>query len=249
MRALEISIHVPLAGDDQLCDLWEALLFNFYPRPPCGGRLPIPAMCSAPQCDFYPRPPCGGRPPGFTLLFPPAEFLSTSPLRGTTVRRWGMGRRSLYFYPRPPCGGRRAGRGFLPGANHFYPRPPCGGRPTLRFMGSPPFQFLSTSPLRGTTWNDEVRGYDGSHFYPRPPCGGRPRWWRLDIIWGTFLSTSPLRGTTRGLVPLIPGSRYFYPRPPCGGRRKSAGNRAGYQHFYPRPPCGGRPGKYLRRST
>ena len=33
---------------------------NFYPRPPCGGRLrEWSGGCKI--IDFYPRPPCGGR--------------------------------------------------------------------------------------------------------------------------------------------------------------------------------------------
>ena len=39
--------------------LWKTR-FNFYPRPPCGGRHSAP-VCVGPTSDFYPRPPCGGR--------------------------------------------------------------------------------------------------------------------------------------------------------------------------------------------
>ena len=34
-----ISIHVPLAGDDRVRILDGIEHHNFYPRPPCGGRL------------------------------------------------------------------------------------------------------------------------------------------------------------------------------------------------------------------
>ena len=100
---------------------------DFYPRPPCGGRLSLRLFRLVIQ-NFYPRPPCGGRPL-------PLYFSAAYP----------------YFYPRPPCGGRRCfyqqvepfpkisihalrvegdmttRAEFLP-APDFYPRPPCGGR-------------------------------------------------------------------------------------------------------------------------
>ena len=198
-RGHEISIHVPLAGDDHRPCSVVLHGGHFYPRPPCGGRREIPS--NAPVTVSL--------------------FLSTSPLRGTTDRRPGKGRHQPHFYPRPPCGGR-------PGAT--TPRSPARSA------------FLSTSPLRGTTgyrlrWSyndqisihvplagDDVRrrvrmgrsdrisihvplaGDDifhpppcgrGRYFYPRPPCGGRPaRAGCAEYACGVFLSTSPLRGTT-----------------------------------------------------
>ena len=153
LAAGRISIHVPLAGDD-------------------------PATGHTPKC--------------------PARFLSTSPLRGTTGQDSRLLRGPPNFYPRPPCGGRRTGRWrSCCAACDFYPRPPCGGR--LQTLRAPaPCQpisihvplagddnrcnphlrhgklFLSTSPLRGTTFGVVVAG-----------------------VVGKFLSTSPLRGTTR----------------------------------------------------
>ena len=57
----EISIHVPLAGDDEIIDKEFYTALDFYPRPPCGGRRIDKARYNS----------CTG-------------FLSTSPLRGTT---------------------------------------------------------------------------------------------------------------------------------------------------------------------
>ena len=101
-----ISIHVPLAGDDQVICTPPVVAHNFYPRPPCGGR----------RWAIYPSPstsnisihvPLAGddmmrRSSGFS--FP--VFLSTSPLRGTTLTPILPRLRMIYFYPRPPCGGR-----------------------------------------------------------------------------------------------------------------------------------------------
>ena len=58
-------------------------VFDFNPRPPCGGRQ-FQDHVPRGQSDFNPRPPCGGRPRPAT---------STSGTRN--------------FNPRPPCGGRQ----------------------------------------------------------------------------------------------------------------------------------------------
>ena len=100
--------------------------------------------------------------------------------------------------------------------------------------------FLSTSPLRGTTYKGWELLYVGEisihvplagddspaapccktvhYFYPRPPCGGRP-------------------GQDSRLLRL---HQDFYPCPPCGGRRWRCRSCPPPCHFYPRPPCGGR---------
>ena len=56
-----ISIHVPLAGDDPSDSNVAGIAEYFYPRPPCGGRHTARASLSDAN-----------------------KFLSTSPLRGTT---------------------------------------------------------------------------------------------------------------------------------------------------------------------
>ena len=171
---------------------------NFYPRPPCGGRHSAAGMCQCRRRNFYPRPPCGGRPANkagaeaFKNFYPrppcggrplkPADpiewsitFLSTSPLRGTTIYPRTPRPALSDFYPRPPCGGRRACVRYLVDVSaHFYPRPPCGGRRSWKFEYGHPCLFLSTSPLRGTTLSITD----------------------AEAVALTFLSTSPLRGTT-----------------------------------------------------
>ena len=152
--ASRISIHVPLAGDDtrhlRLCQncprflstsplrgtthrpkVLQTNFYDFYPRPPCGGR-PGAQTFRADQENFYPRPPCGGRRFSksgrgrcyFISIHVPLAgddiiavtrgklhqpFLSTSPLRGTTHPRPAIIAVTRDFYPRPPCGGRRQG--------------------------------------------------------------------------------------------------------------------------------------------
>ena len=90
-----------VAGADPGRHFW-----NFYPRPPRGGRLkslsPPPPLPN----NFYPRPPRGGRrvrdaPDHMVLL-----FLSTPSARRATGCAARAAYRQLNFYPRPPRGGR-----------------------------------------------------------------------------------------------------------------------------------------------
>ena len=222
LRSHPISIHVPLAGDDLCGTGCSSKSFEFLSTSPLRGTTACrPRLTATP--NFYPRPPCGGRLFANRLL-----FLSTSPLRGTTVFQTSRGiflstsplrgttralstRRCPRFLSTSPLRGTTYvqatafSRQFLSTsplrgttmANklgrkvNFYPRPPCGGR---RGDGREIKSFLSTSPLRGTT---QV-----------PLCN----------TCNAFLSTSPLRGTTFK-VPWFKVD-YFYPRPPCGGRRQ-----------------------------
>ena len=213
-----ISIHALREEGDHAVDLQIMADFDFYPRPPRGGRprpsgwtpcwirfLSTPSArratrrrdrYSAPRKDFYPRPPRGGR----LRTQPPSSGLS-------------------YFYPRPPRGGRPAGvfaalnRAVIsihalreegdkslspppPLPNNFYPRPPRGGRP------------LAT---KATTV--------ASHFYPRPPRGGRLEKLSADIERDS-ISIHALReeGDYTPTPPKVLLAN-FYPRPPRGGRQ------------------------------
>ncbi len=123
--------------------------------------------------DFYPRPPRGGR---RVMGYRTAEdvlFLSTPSARRATGAAKAQDHCGGDFYPRPPRGGRRTQNatvfccsnfihalreegdgciGRLPHRhNHFYPRPPRGGRhqsltPTMGVK-----QFLSTPSARRAT--------------------------------------------------------------------------------------------------
>ena len=104
--------------------------FNFYPRPPRGGRPDRSRSTGCLIIDFYPRPPRGGRPVlwfcccsssvisihalreegdenAFVRLpLNLREFLSTPSARRATVFGRLSLSRHLHFYPRPPRGGR-----------------------------------------------------------------------------------------------------------------------------------------------
>ena len=91
-----------------------------------------PRSCSASPrpWNFYPRPPRGGRRVEAVRDMLDGVFLSTPSARRATSGRLQLVSNSVYFYPRPPRGGRPVAvpvrySSFL----NFYPRPPRGGRP------------------------------------------------------------------------------------------------------------------------
>ena len=101
----------------------------FYPRSPCGERLPVRQVLGFGR-NFYPRSPCGERPTG-AVKKATAEVISIHALLAESDRRdkppplfalisihallaesdanwfdlWGW---AEYFYPRSPCGERHA---------------------------------------------------------------------------------------------------------------------------------------------
>ena len=240
-----------------------AVLCNFYPRPPRGGRLKPYFQKS---CDF--------------------EFLSTPSARRATrgMRRYCCPR--TYFYPRPPRGGRPGIRPALSALRYFYPRPPRGGRPlygaarqgvrgisihALREEGDSGCNaghnlsdvFLSTPSARRATkqpvfsnnrriisihaLREEGDGVQVSrchllgNFYPRPPRGGRRDTKAAFAPSHEFLSTPSARRATRQME-LFEEMEEFLSTP--SARRATSRVliscvRTG--NFYPRPPRGGRP--------
>ena len=56
------------------------VLYDFYPRPPRGGRPSTSVGCVTFWFHFYPRPPRGGR-PVLKLLFTSSDIISIHALR------------------------------------------------------------------------------------------------------------------------------------------------------------------------
>ena len=125
--------------------------------------------------------------------------------------------------------------------SNFYPRPPYGGRPDYVMFKIAALIFLSTSPVWGTTSEEDHQTGMGQISIHVPRMGDdRPgstviSWPDLFLstspVWGTtdpiqgkfdtvskFLSTSPVWGTTRPAQTATRLQVYFYPRPPYGGR-------------------------------
>ena len=195
--------------------------------------------------NFYPRPPRGGRPNSVLVSKVNILFLSTPSARRATVSYSSSYFRliisihalreegdpsnlipqilQVHFYPRPPRGGRQRPDAAEDRGCHFYPRPPRGGRRRRPHRQEMAGRFLSTPSARRAT-------------DPWYPFTSKDR----------FLSTPSARRATpkRDILFLLP--KYFYPRPPRGGRqqRRTDGHRL-RDHFYPRPPRGGRLGHGL----
>ena len=154
-----------MEGDHLDGDIF-AEIYDFYPRPPGGGRL-LKSVCISASCfisihalrvegdiyakhsvsrrrHFYPRPPGGGR---HEVFRHPTVFLHFYPRPPGGGRQFcaARARRQFYFYPRPPGGGRREvsclhrkGAGFLstPSGWRATPRP-VNVSPSLRFLSTP----------------------------------------------------------------------------------------------------------------
>ena len=107
---LFISIHALLAESDQRYHRQAADRGYFYPRSPCGERLPACWRGCSLRYNFYPRSPCGERlhealHRGRLLPISIHALLAESDPgpKSTTPDKY-------YFYPRSPCGERRGPR-------------------------------------------------------------------------------------------------------------------------------------------
>ena len=102
--------------------------------------------------NFYPRPPRGGRQPLPLSLLGAIIFLSTPSARRATTGENVTIVAHKDFYPRPPRGGRRSTSRRMQGhRKDFYPRPPRGGRPSHSADTFPSLKFLSTPSARRAT--------------------------------------------------------------------------------------------------
>ena len=103
-------------------------MYDFYPRPPRGGRLSCSGILMQSPPDFYPRPPRGGRPLSAFLPSTAFRFLSTpSARRATCFERTVDLVLAISIHALREEGDHRGHRKY-PRQYHFYPRPPRGGR-------------------------------------------------------------------------------------------------------------------------
>ena len=124
---VDISIHALLAESDAFRSPRIALMVDFYPRSPCGERLPaigrpltIAIFLSTLSLRRATRP-------GSSIPLT-ERFLSTLSLRRATFCGLTYLLSVWNFYPRSPCGERRQGDLFQCLDTDFYPRSPCGER-------------------------------------------------------------------------------------------------------------------------
>ena len=124
-----ISIHALREEGDAACCPATRHMFNFYPRPPRGGRQ----MLANKACWAI-------------------EFLSTPSARRATFRHgFGLCVHAISIHALREEGD-PAFAGPFPPQTHFYPRPPRGGRPTCAVSSSWDIRFLSTPSARRATF-------------------------------------------------------------------------------------------------
>ena len=198
------------------------------------------------------------------------KFLSTFPLRGTSVVDGVQSSRYRNFYPRSPCGERLEEYPTDSRAALFLSTFPLRGTSTsFSSTTGAGFIFLSTFPLRGTSlqcakwWSSTalflstfpLRGTSASlschqlrehDFYPRSPCGERLYLFLVEPEQLFISIHVPLAGNVCSDLSVHHlQSRDFYPRSPCGERPLPGREPFGLAlNFYPRSPCGERPGGF-----
>ena len=241
---VRISIHVPLAGNVHYTFYaLNVISRHFYPRSPCGERRCAELRRSAATTHFYPRSPCGERREPVWYCLTGQEFLSTFPLRGTSllIRPTALFMRiSIHV---PLAGNVTISAGRRNGCAKISIHVPLAGN--VRCPRAVLHARVSISihvPLAGNVQISSRATSAAAHFYPRSPCGERPAergdhpgrcsisihvplagnvalaGSTLLTLLVKFLSTFPLRGTSPNFCILALDQRYFYPRSPCGER-------------------------------
>ena len=243
------------------CKCW--LRYDFYPRPPRGGRQPS-STTPASSANFYPRPPRGGRPDYFGISVEELIFLSTPSARRATAFFFSNGPARKPFLSTPSARRATYFKAYKAGTSwisihalreegdsvkrRLNERQKISihalreeGDQLLKHIVVYSSLFLSTPSARRAT-------FDGAHitprqnnFYPRPPRGGRRRGHGDCLGICLFLSTpSARRATHFDYVILLRNNISIH-------ALREEGDMAACQYvsfdkyFYPRPPRGGRP--------
>ena len=211
-----ISIHALRAEGDGKCFVRRSSSYDFYPRPPCGGRQYTPQVVHV------------HGPISIHALRAEGDRTAVCIMRLTPISIHALRAEGDV----PP-----ASRNTKPG--YFYPRPPCGGRPTTAGGGTTTSPFLSTPSVRRATRPPHVRRPAPSISIHALRAEGDQHY--ANMITQDEISIHALRaeGDAASYWMRTHGND-FYPRPPCGGRRIKWAALSAKRYFYPRPPCGGR---------
>ena len=169
-QQMQISIHAPLAGRDELRRFRGGAVSHFNPRAPRGARRRLSAALKR-GSNFNPRAPRGAR--RYLTAEPlwSEGFQSTRPSRGATVfykkiyRQQGIsihaplaGRdkrftclrvRIIDFNPRAPRGARRKRVPILLVMSYFNPRAPRGARRRAGLLRPSELGISIHAPLAG----------------------------------------------------------------------------------------------------
>ena len=262
--SIEISIHALLAESDDDCGGVHGLDVDFYPRSPCGERLP----------GFQPRR-LPHRISIHALLAESDVFLlkkititvdiSIHALLAESDEKYPvMLLINHYFYPRSPCGERRWLRCWQLAARdisiHALLAESDVGQKRLRQKLAISIHALLAE---SDAYEAEKKATGENNFYPRSPCGERPAV-EDKLVAAIVISIHALLAESdHQYVSSYFWRGYFYPRSPCGERlninrptitivqflstlslrratERLAVILANTQHFYPRSPCGER---------
>ena len=239
--------------------------------------------------NFNPRPPCGGRQETKNLQKPVVRISIHVPRVEDDWCAFSIARSTSYFNPRPPCGGRHLTKAphsgsypfqstspvwrttnvdghYLGGVVNFNPRPPCGGR----LEHGVDIVYRRLISIHVPRVEDDIKILSPSavsmHFNPRPPCGGRPfrglttllsteKFQSTSPVWRTtrqnkrkiyakitFQSTSPVWRTTASFDRRLSIFSISIHVPRVEDDSNPRNNNRLIKHFNPRPPCGGRRG-------
>ncbi len=170
----------------------------FYPRSPCGERLPLQRCDTARGIYFYPRSPCGER--------LPLQMCDTA--------------RGIYFYPRSPCGERRYVRRMARQAMYISIHALLAESDlTCPVHILPCNVFLSTLSLRRAT----IENFSALN---NILISIHALLAESDVVHALkfanfvlFLSTLSLRRATGNIINSNCNFTHFYPRSPCGERQ------------------------------
>ena len=148
---LDISIHALREEGDPSSERFPVPPWNFYPRPPRGGRPPAPRFQNTRKRISIHALREEGDGPSPTRCWMLSSFLSTPSARRATAQLDKIEDLEANFYPRPPRGGRLVTSSLC----LYYTT------------------FLSTPSARRATSCGVPVPDPLLHFYPRPPRGGR----------------------------------------------------------------------------
>ena len=164
-ESIRISIHALREEGDEGFPLLLKPPYDFYPRPPRGGRL-FELACAVLRDGFL-STPSARRATNVRNNLLTWKGISIHALREEgdhDFPRKGATRGD--FYPRPPRGGRRrCARGMSIHLHDFYPRPPRGGRRLLVIRGGLIALFLSTPSARRATAKTETKSLFSNKLY------------------------------------------------------------------------------------
>ena len=170
-------------------------------------------MCQYHSSDFYPRPPCGGRLQRDLVKLVTFGFLSTPSVRRATFsssiffRQYSISIHALRAEGDPlPLLFSRKSRISI----HALRAEGDARLSSISFLS---LSFLSTPSVRRATRSLLGFFVHQRYFYPRPPCGGRPICRGSYFCFCVFLSTPSVRRATGTHTTLLMLRRLFLSTP------------------------------------